>query len=200
MNYEQASKLVSRVSAAYPRHRFSPETAAIYVDMLSDLDYEQTNRTVTAIIAESDFPPSIAEIRRRVATDTLGLPEPKLAWELVVRRWGEHDGAGDKTVTLPAEVKSALAVAGIEPYRYWTADNHAFLRRDFIDVYSAIHARLLRAKNLGIEDAWTHQLDSGPALPQLSAGDAAEAMSQLASDRLTVQESIDGARDVLRDV
>jgi len=62
MNY---SRIFSPLVAAYPNHPFSRETAQLYAAMLSDVGEQELKRAVLEHIAESNFFPTIAELRRR---------------------------------------------------------------------------------------------------------------------------------------
>ena len=150
MTIEQAGWLIAELRSDFYRGDFPPEAVEGYVRNLLDLDYNQALAAVRELGVTAKFMPSIEEIRTLVSEYEVGLPNPDLAWELVGRRFGSSQyTGGDRSVELCDEIRRALEAAGIDAWRYWTADERHWLRRDFIECYSEIRSRILRAKTLG---------------------------------------------------
>lgn len=81
MNSEEMAKIMTTLSAAYPRQPITPATMQVYSQMLSDLDYKQVQAAVIKHIATNSFFPSIAEIRQAVLDVGVDrLPSPSEAW------------------------------------------------------------------------------------------------------------------------
>jgi hypothetical protein len=76
--------LVALLISAYPRAAWPEPTRSLYVETLSGFDHLDGRRAIERTIATSDWPPSIAELRRTVAEQRLALPSEIEAWELAV--------------------------------------------------------------------------------------------------------------------
>lgn len=63
MNRPSIEYAITRLVAAYPQTKVSPETVAIYTDRLSDLPTDQLVEAIDDVIAESKFFPTVADIR-----------------------------------------------------------------------------------------------------------------------------------------
>jgi hypothetical protein len=154
MTGHEATRLIAMLAAAYPTMKMSEETLHVYAVSICDLDYEASKSAIQGIIKEEKWAPAIAEIRKAVIEETVDLPAPEMAWQMVVRRWGESSySGGDKSIELPQEVRTALNAAGCDPYRYWTAEDRMWLRRSFLEVYGSAYRRILRGENLGLNHA-----------------------------------------------
>lgn len=78
--------------AAYPNAVINPETVDAYEAALGDLDPQDLGDAVAALVKESRYLPSIAEIRDVVAEHKLALPSPTEAWcEARERAFGTWD-------------------------------------------------------------------------------------------------------------
>lgn len=62
MTESQALTLLAALTAAYPKHPFTPETAAVYATQIRDFDADVAGRAVESLIQTSMWFPSIAEI------------------------------------------------------------------------------------------------------------------------------------------
>lgn len=76
MTKTEAAKLVAVLIAAFPHGKLTPQTSAVYEDMLSDLDYATTNAAVRRLMATARFLPTIAEIRGAALEVTHGQARP----------------------------------------------------------------------------------------------------------------------------
>lgn len=80
--------LVKRLRAAFPRQPITVENAAIYAEMLEDLEFELADAAVRTAIATLKFFPTIAEIRDLAARRTVSMPDAARAWEEVRKAFG----------------------------------------------------------------------------------------------------------------
>lgn len=178
MTVDEAGKIVARLAAAWPRHPFSRDTVALYVEQILDLDYAETAKQADALIRRSEWPPTISSLRTAVAVARVGLPEPDAAWSMVVRRWGDGNGQGDKSIVFPDEVRQTLDECGIDPYSYRTSEDRNWLRRSFIEIFSKKRARAVDEANVSggrpaLPRAATTEAAIAPVRPSQPSGDVA---------------------------
>ena len=66
MTLENTIALLELITAAYPRFEIvkGEETFSVWHECLEDLDYEDAKTATKNVIRESEFPPTIAEIRK----------------------------------------------------------------------------------------------------------------------------------------
>jgi hypothetical protein len=147
---EEAAVLVATLAAAHPRVKLDEANVRIYARSLTAFELAEGQRAVARLIVTSTFFPSIAEIRRSIAEERLGLPEPELAWEIV--RAGpalpdetfpdENDSdarwaaAQAWRIGLPVAIKRAYADIGGRGALTHT-DNMEVLRAQFMRLYEA---------------------------------------------------------------
>lgn len=90
MNAKETASVVAVIAAAHPQWPATPETVALYGQMLSDLEYLDVLNAVTDLIAIDDRWPSIATIRRRCFVRAGAIaPARDEAWLEVNRLIGE---------------------------------------------------------------------------------------------------------------
>lgn len=84
MTREEFGTIVLALRAAYQRDSFlaDREMAALWYDMLSDLDYRAVHESVKRHILTSKFPPTIAEIRKGTVNEE-DFQNGMEAWALV---------------------------------------------------------------------------------------------------------------------
>jgi hypothetical protein len=105
MTKQECAVLVGMIASAYPSWKPTQETVAVYVELLVDLDGKVAQNALRSLLMASEFPPSVAAIRKKVLEQMDGLPLTKSdAWELVmsmVRRYGiyERPNFKDETVS-----------------------------------------------------------------------------------------------------
>jgi hypothetical protein len=105
MTKQECAVLVGMIASAYPSWKPTQETVAVYVELLVDLDGNEAQNALRSLLMASEFPPSVAAIRKKVLESQDGLPLTKSdAWELVmskVRRYGiyERPNFEDETVS-----------------------------------------------------------------------------------------------------
>lgn len=84
MKISDAQVLVAMLIAAFPRSDWPESTQRLYRETLAECGVLDGRRAIERLIATSDFPPTIAEIRRTVAEARLNLPSEMEAWEMAV--------------------------------------------------------------------------------------------------------------------
>jgi hypothetical protein len=105
MTKQECAVLVGMIASAYPSWKPTQETVAVYVELLVDLDGKEAQNALRSLLMASEFPPSVAAIRKKVLESQDGLPLTKSdARELVmskVRRYGiyERPNFEDETVS-----------------------------------------------------------------------------------------------------
>jgi hypothetical protein len=126
MTNDTTAGAVAILTAAYPRQAFPADSVRLYVRMLADVPPDALSRAVTRLIRRSTFLPSIAEIRREAAEETLALPTPAEAWQ---QASVEHD------FRHPLVWESLRAVGGSWAIR--TTERPEIVRAQFLKDYGA---------------------------------------------------------------
>jgi hypothetical protein len=133
MEAKQAASIVALIAAAHPQWPSTPETVAVYRQMLSDVTYEQALSAVQDLIATEDRWPSVASIRRRIALRAGVLPpSPSNAWQEV----SDAISNGGRS-TLPQFSHPAIkaAVAAIGWWELCNTTNPSATRAHFFRFY-----------------------------------------------------------------
>lgn len=135
MNRREIAALLAVCAAAYPHVSVTKETAALYADMLADVDFEVAQRGVRRLIATSQFFPTVAAIREQVAAllDPAA-PSPAAAWGEVMLKIREVGHYHQPEWSHPA---IATAVSTIGWRDLCMSDNQAVNRAHFWKVYDA---------------------------------------------------------------
>ena len=85
MTKQECAVLVGMIASAYPSWKPTQETVAVYVELLQDLELNEAQNAVRSLLMASEFPPTVATIRRKVLELQDGAPLTKSeAWELVM--------------------------------------------------------------------------------------------------------------------
>jgi len=85
MTKTEVVKLLAVISGAYPNMQVTEATVALWYELLGDLDINLALAAVKKLILESSYPPTIADIRKRVV-DIITLAEDKMS---AAEAWGE---------------------------------------------------------------------------------------------------------------
>lgn len=129
--------------SSYPRTTIRPEVIEAYTAMLADLDADALRAAATAHIAESQWWPTIAELRSRVAEMVVDLPSPESAWAEVQRAILSHGTAEWPTWSCP-QIRAAVVEAG-----GWRticlSPTLAASRRAFLDAYAMHRSQAVEA-------------------------------------------------------
>ena len=95
MTKQECAVLVGMIASAYPSWKPTQETVAVYVELLADLDKNEAQNALRSLLMASEFPPSVASIRKKVLELKDGTPLMKAeAWELVmtlIHRYGTYE-------------------------------------------------------------------------------------------------------------
>lgn len=67
MTHAEATALISMLSLAYPRERFSLENSAVYERAIADLEAEDVQRGIESLLQYAQRIPTIAELRGEAA-------------------------------------------------------------------------------------------------------------------------------------
>ncbi len=87
MDKQETAKILAVLAASYPRFEIDEVRVKVWYEMLKDYDYKAINHVVWEWIKEEAFPPSIAEIRKRVGN---------LSFDLGYGKFLDNDGAPGK--------------------------------------------------------------------------------------------------------
>jgi len=91
MNKIEGAQLVGIIASAYPQWKPTKETIEVYVSLLEDLEAVEAKEAVKRLVMASEYPPSVASIRRKVLELHDGMPLTKAeAWELVMLLVHKH--------------------------------------------------------------------------------------------------------------
>lgn len=95
MTKQECAILVGMIASAYPSWKPTTETVSVYVELLSDLDKNEAQNALRSLLMASEFPPSVATIRKKVLESRDGAPLLKAeAWHLVmmmINRYGTYE-------------------------------------------------------------------------------------------------------------
>lgn len=131
----EVSEVLAYASAAHPYIQLSKETVAVYVDLLSDLDYATTKRAVRRLSAMSERFPSPATIRREVASLTGDLaPSATDALQQVLRQIDRRGSDEPLEPWLhPAIEETVRALGGL--WQFAMSTNIDTMRAHFLKMY-----------------------------------------------------------------
>lgn len=166
MTPAETLELLATIQDAFQgRFQASQRMAALWAQMLADLPASEVSRALRACLAESPHPPTISELRTRVAEARVDAPDTAAAWGEVMAAISRHGRLREPTFSHPAvtEVVSAMGWLSICDA---PADSTSTLRAQFERLFRERAQRQRRDANvLALE---THLERTG----QLTAGDA----------------------------
>lgn len=141
---QECAVLVGMIASAYPSWKPTQETVTVYVELLADLDRNEAQSALRSLLMASEFPPSIAAIRKKVLQDKDGLPLDKAeAWELVmlyIRRYGLNERP-------PIEDQNVSKVVHAIGYReICMSTNTDTIRAQFFRLYEEVAAKSLEER------------------------------------------------------
>ncbi len=171
MTRAETKKLLSFLGLLYPRLTVSEPMVEAWSTMLLDLDYEAATTAAKEHAAVSQWPPTIAEIRRCVAERSCTAPSTADAWDEVVRAFGTHGRDREPHWSHPAV---ATAVAGTGGWQnLCNSENQVADRAHFLRLYAEERLRTVHEANVRPLIA-SGNVDR--ALGQVTAGDAVRAL------------------------
>jgi hypothetical protein len=130
---EDAQRLARRLFAAYPDVALREGTEATYVRFLGELDAEAAEAAIADLVRTSSRLPTIADVRRRLAEATLGLPSALEAYRSLFEPGAE----------LHPLTRYAAEIFG-GTYNIRTSDAPAATRRQFLDFYEQLRDEAVR--------------------------------------------------------
>jgi hypothetical protein len=128
MTESEAVKLIGLLKTAWPYAPLSEETIALYARYLLNLDYEAASRAVERLVETSEFPPTVAAIRKATATVMLGLPSQVEAF-----------AGGDFGPSANALIVRTRMMVGDS--WHWRTAAETDLRRQFYEAWTAVTER-----------------------------------------------------------
>lgn len=165
MNAHEFDTLLTMLRAAYPRFTMERPTMALYEQLLQDIPGDEAVRAVREIIctSESDFFPTVATIRRTVATMRVSAAPAETEWEHVLRAIGSQ---GRYRIPVFKSDITAQAVACIGWDTLCNSELIGVERAAFMKAYAAIANREQREANMGALEGRPYQstglLPKGP--------------------------------------
>lgn len=136
---EQAFELVNLLASSYKSLKIEEATIKIYIGMIMDLDYETCKAAVFNLIAENEYFPTVAAIRKASLKTLVSLPNGSEAWAEVKREIARVGYVG-----IPAFSNDLIkkAVQGMGGWRsLCLAPEDQWVRRDFIKAYEPLAER-----------------------------------------------------------
>jgi hypothetical protein len=170
MTASEVAKLLAIASEAYPG-RFSAResTVALWQGLLGDIAAPEAANALLEHIAESAMPPTISDIRRRVADRRVSAPAPGDAWGEVRRKIDSVGRYRSPEWSHPA-IASAVEAIGWQVLCDTPVDQAGTVRAQFERYFTAaVHGAAKRANS---EALCNHVSRSG----QVSAGSAVAAL------------------------
>ncbi len=136
----ELERVLGGIVAAYqPRTRIAPETVAMYVHALRDLDPEELRDAAAVHMARSAFFPAISELRTLVAERRLDLPSLAEAREQLTRY--------DRDRTHPLVRKARLAVG--DSWAWRQSERPEIMVAQAVKTYEELRREAIDAANLG---------------------------------------------------
>ena len=139
----EVKALLAVIAAAYgERFKLTPGTVDVYADLLADLDIDSLRAATRQHIANDDWPPTVADLRRLCAqVSAPTLPDWGDAWREMLDQIARVGSYGTPFWSSPI---IAEAVRQFGPWRELCAMEIAQTstnRAQFRDVYNAVRAR-----------------------------------------------------------
>ncbi len=139
MTSEQAFDLVSLLVKSYKTVKIEVETVQIYTAMIVDLDFEACKSAVYHLIAESEFFPTIAAIRKATGKVIIKIPSGSEAWAEVKREIRGTGYTGEPKFSSPLIKQAVQGMGGWRSLCIMPDDE--WVRKDFIKAYESYSER-----------------------------------------------------------
>lgn len=159
MTKQECAVLVGIIASAYPAWKPTEETVTVYVELLSDLNHNEAHNAVRSLLMASEYPPSVAAIRKKVLEGQNGLPLSKNdAWQAVMSEVNTKSVYHPYSFTDPvvAEVVKAIGYRNI-----CTSTNLDTIRAQFFRLYEEQAEKYLEEKLSSI--SFQNQLEGNRA-------------------------------------
>ena len=144
MNKIEGAQTVGIIASAYPGWKPTKETIEVYVQLLEDLEAQEVKEAVRLLVMGSEYPPSVATIRRKVLELKDGLPLTKAeAWQLVMSLVHRHG-----TYNRPAieDFITSEVVASLGWREICTTTNVDTMRAQFFRLYDELAEKVTTEK------------------------------------------------------
>lgn len=152
MTKSETIKLLTIISAVYPRFEVNQAMSEIWHDLLSDIDYKAGELAVKKLLAEMSYPPTIADIRKQVVKfvsrdDLLSVEEAWGEIKSAIRHYGYPNPEGAR------EALGAVLWASVQYMGGWneicqSTEPEGVLRGHFIKLYEQQMNRLREERNI----------------------------------------------------
>jgi len=181
MNKVQGAQIVGIIASAYPQWKPTKETIEVYVTLLEDLDPVEAKEAVKRLVMASEYPPSVASIRRKVLELLDGMPLSKSeAWELVMSLVHKHG-----TYNRPAieDGITQMVVNSIGWREICTSTNVDTIRAHFFRLYEELAEKITTEKlESRAFNSSNHTLEGVKVRGEIEAQDWSEPRGQTPSD------------------
>lgn len=149
MTREEVSILLGVLKAAYPaRMEITPQAVGLWTEMLGDCELEEVTRAAKAHIATSPHPPSIADIRTKVAVSTAGVPDGDVAWGEVMAQVNRRGRGRSWSFSHPA-IGETVERLGQDAICDTPVESIGTTRAQFLRAYEHAKGRALNEANVG---------------------------------------------------
>jgi hypothetical protein len=155
------TQIIAALAAAFPQREIGPETIGTYVRALADIPVAELEQAAKALTLDSQWFPTVRDLRRTVAETRLQLPAGEAAWAQALE-WADtrptirctagctNGGEIPNTdrLELQQPVRQALEHIG-GAAAIATSENLGILRAQFLKAYDHVRDEALRDENLG---------------------------------------------------
>lgn len=149
MTRSETIKIMGELSIAYPRNQIFGDAgqieaaAVLWHEMFADMPFEVVQVAVRKLMLESQFPPTIADVRARVAeishpSSNLGVDE---AWAIVWKAIKRHGWCNEKQALASMPPNIAKLIHGMGWYDICMSENIDVVRGQFRHMYEAMQNR-----------------------------------------------------------
>lgn len=141
-NREQMAMALKILVSAYPTHKATQETLAVYSVALMDICYDELQRAILWVVTHSRFFPTVAEIREAVgasAPDSERIPDADEAWGLVMSEMHRVRGVYGKP-----EFESPVVAAVVKQigwHELCMSTQPGVIRGQFLKIYAIARKR-----------------------------------------------------------
>ena len=111
MTKAEVTKLLTIIAAMYPRFEISTLKVELWLDMIGDIPFKEAQMAVKKVMMTSEFPPTVAEIRKAatdITTNKGDVLDAGKAWGevmLAIRKYGSWSPEEAYSIMSPATAK-----------------------------------------------------------------------------------------------
>lgn len=173
MTRDETKKIVMQIAASYSKH-LMPDLSSEMIDtwhmMLMDLNYSDAVTATAAAVSTSQYPPTIADIRGRLAmarTDSMSSEEAFSLIREAVRVYGGYRSE-EAIESLPEDLQTVVKRHGFGYFCEMSRDNITTYAAQFRREWEAVADEKMRRKS--IPEHINKQLEGmKPIRPQIAA-------------------------------